>query len=71
MTQDAGDAVGLKNIADLEWEPDFPTLGMIPIGYLRYYYQTATMLSEQKQSAEKKELVQKLCRKSNMNCLNL
>lgn len=65
MTQDAGDAVGLKNIADLEWEPNFfRTLGMIPIGYLRYYYQTATMLSEQKRSAEKEgtraEVVQKI-----------
>ncbi|MBC6316064.1 6-phospho-beta-glucosidase [Listeria grandensis] len=48
------DGISLKNIADIGWDPLFlSTLGMIPIGYLRYYYQTATMLAEQQASVAK------------------
>lgn len=40
--------VGLKNIEEIAWEPEFiKKLGMIPIGYLRYYYQTSKMLEKQ------------------------
>ncbi|EUJ18472.1 diacetylchitobiose-6-phosphate hydrolase [Listeria grandensis FSL F6-0971] len=48
------DGISLKNIADIGWDPLFlSTLGMVPIGYLRYYYQTATMLAEQQASVAK------------------
>lgn len=65
MTQEADDKVSLKNIADLGWEPEFlRTLGMIPIGYLRYYYQTSKMLADQKRACKEEgtraEVVQKL-----------
>ncbi|MBC1501673.1 6-phospho-beta-glucosidase [Listeria weihenstephanensis] len=53
MTKNA-DGISLKNIADIGWDPLFlNTLGMVPIGYLRYYYQTSTMLAEQKEAAAK------------------
>lgn len=45
--------LGLKNIEEIDWEPNFiKRLGMVPIGYLRYYYQTSKMLEEQKKSFE-------------------
>ncbi|KMT62248.1 6-phospho-beta-glucosidase [Paenilisteria newyorkensis] len=48
------DGISLKNIADVGWDPLFlNTLGMVPIGYLRYYYQTSIMLAEQKASVAK------------------
>lgn len=48
MTAEAGDTISLKNIEDIGWEPEFlRTLGMVPIGYLRYYFQTSKMLQEQ------------------------
>lgn len=54
MTEDTENALSLKNIEDLGWEPEFLNkLGMIPIGYLRYYYQTSKMLAEQKQALKK------------------
>lgn len=44
-------SVNLKNIEDISWNPDFiRELGMVPIGYLRYYYQTSNILEEQKKS---------------------
>lgn len=44
-------SISLKNIEDIGWEPRFiKKLGMIPIGYLRYYYQTSEMLKEQKEA---------------------
>nr|WP_328706718.1 6-phospho-beta-glucosidase [Carnobacterium sp. CS13] len=47
------ESIGLKNIKEIGWEPEFlKKLGMIPIGYLRYYYQTSRMLEEQKKSFE-------------------
>ncbi|MGX7419383.1 6-phospho-beta-glucosidase [Carnobacterium gallinarum] len=51
MTSEAGDTISLKNIEDLGWEPEFlRTLSMVPIGYLRYYFQTSKMLAEQLES---------------------
>lgn len=53
MTTEAGNTVSLKNIEDLGWQPEFlKKLGMVPIGYLRYYYQTSLMLAEQLAAAE-------------------
>ncbi|SEK55536.1 6-phospho-beta-glucosidase [Carnobacterium iners] len=50
---DQEDSIGLKNIEEIGWEPSFiKRLGMVPIGYLRYYYQTSRMLEEQKKSFE-------------------
>lgn len=45
--------VSLKNIEEISWDPDFMReLGMIPIGYLRYYYQTSDILKEQKNAVK-------------------
>ncbi|MBP1042705.1 6-phospho-beta-glucosidase [Vagococcus sp. BWB3-3] len=53
MTTDAGKTVSLKNIEELGWQPEFlKKLGMVPIGYLRYYYQTSLMLAEQQLAAK-------------------
>lgn len=65
MANNVANAVGLKNIADLDWEPEFfRTLGMVPIGYLRYYYQTSKMLADQKRAFEEEgtraEVVQRI-----------
>jgi 6-phospho-beta-glucosidase len=65
MTSPGEDTVSLKNIEDLGWEPEFlRTLNMVPIGYLRYYYQTSKMLAEQLLAAEKEgtraQVVQKV-----------
>lgn len=47
------DSISLKNIQEVEWEPEFlQSLGMIPIGYLHYYYQTSKLLKEQYESLE-------------------
>lgn len=59
------ETISLKNIEDLPWEPDFlKKLGMIPIGYLRYYYQTSRMLEEQLKAAKEEgtraEVVKKI-----------
>lgn len=44
---------GLKNIETIGWEPQFiKRLGMLPIGYLQYYYQTAEMLEKQKEALQ-------------------
>lgn len=46
--------VSLKNIEDTGWDPDFlRALGMIPIDYLRYYYQTSIMLESQQEAIKK------------------
>lgn len=65
MLDSSDSKLALKNIDDLGWEPEFiRALNMIPIGYLRYYFQTSKMLTEQKQSLEKEgtrgEVVKKL-----------
>lgn len=45
---------GLKNIEAVTWEPEFlSTLGMVPIDYLRYYYQTSKMLEAQQNAIKK------------------
>lgn len=58
-------ALTMKNISGLSWEPDFIRgLGIIPCGYHRYYYKTDEMLQEEleKAAAEgtRAEVVQKL-----------
>ncbi|HFU6577434.1 TPA: 6-phospho-beta-glucosidase [Enterococcus faecalis] len=51
MTVSEKDGMSLKNIQEVEWEPEFlQALGMIPIGYLHYYYQTSKLLQEQYES---------------------
>lgn len=46
--------LALKNIDEDRWEKQFiKKLNMIPIGYLRYYYQTSKMLAHQKESLSK------------------
>jgi len=43
---------GLKNIPEILFEPEFArSLGMFPIGYLKYYYMSDEMLEEQKIAA--------------------
>jgi 6-phospho-beta-glucosidase len=45
-------ALSMKNIAALNWEPDFLRgLGAIPCGYHRYYYKTSEMLEEELEAA--------------------
>lgn len=47
------EAIALKNIDDIQWQQEFmQTLQMIPIGYLRYYWQTNQMLEEQLKNFE-------------------
>ncbi|MDM5327489.1 6-phospho-beta-glucosidase [Neobacillus sp. CF12] len=58
-------ALTMKNISGLSWEPDFIRgLGVIPCGYHRYYYKTDEMLQEEVEKAEtegtRAEVVQKL-----------
>ena len=55
----------MKNIAAIDWEPDFiKALGVIPCGYHRYYYKQAEMLQNELQEAAEKgtraEVVQQL-----------
>lgn len=55
----------MKNIAAIDWEPDFiKALGAIPCGYHRYYYKQAEMLQSELEEAElqgtRAEVVQKL-----------
>lgn len=43
----------LKNIPDVHFEPEFlKALGMLPIGYLKYYYLTPQMLKQCQHDAE-------------------
>lgn len=43
----------LKNIEDISWDNDFMlSLGMIPIDYLRYYFQTSEILKQQLTAAD-------------------
>lgn len=58
-------AMTMKNISGLSWEPDFiRALGVIPCGYHRYYYKTDEMLQEELEKADtegtRAEVVQKL-----------
>jgi 6-phospho-beta-glucosidase len=58
-------AMTMKNISGLSWEPDFIRgLGVIPCGYHRYYYKTDEMLQEELEKAEtegtRAEVVKKL-----------
>ncbi|MEH7176823.1 6-phospho-beta-glucosidase [Neobacillus vireti] len=58
-------ALTMKNISGLSWEPDFIRgLGVIPCGYHRYYYKTDEMLQEELEKAEtegtRAEVVQRL-----------
>jgi 6-phospho-beta-glucosidase len=58
-------ALTMKNISGLAWEPDFIRgLGVIPCGYHRYYYKTDEMLQEELEKAEtegtRAEVVQRL-----------
>lgn len=58
-------ALTMKNISGLSWEPDFIRgLGVIPCGYHRYYYKTDEMLQEEVEKAEtegtRAEVVQRL-----------
>ncbi|MBC8586875.1 6-phospho-beta-glucosidase [Paratissierella segnis] len=49
----AGKSSTMKNIPDLDWDPDFiRSLGMFPCSYLRYYYLTDEMLKEEQESAK-------------------
>jgi len=63
MTKHKSDT--MKNIAAIDWEPDFiKALGVIPCGYHRYYYKQAEMLQNELQEAAEKgtraEVVQQL-----------
>jgi 6-phospho-beta-glucosidase len=58
-------ALTMKNISGLSWEPDFIRgLGVIPCGYHRYYYKSDEMLQEEVEKAAtegtRAEVVQKL-----------
>ncbi|MCY0899408.1 MAG: 6-phospho-beta-glucosidase [Firmicutes bacterium] len=57
--------VTVQNIPDLGWDPTFlRSVGMLPCSYLRYYYQTDTMLAEEREQANTEgtrgEVVQRL-----------
>ena len=63
MTKHESDT--MKNIAAIDWEPDFiRALGAVPCGYHRYYYKQAEMLQSELEEAElqgtRAEVVQKL-----------
>jgi 6-phospho-beta-glucosidase len=58
-------ALTMKNISGLSWEPDFIRgLGVIPCGYHRYYYKSDEMFQEEVEKAAmegtRAEVVQKL-----------
>ncbi|MCY0880221.1 MAG: 6-phospho-beta-glucosidase [Firmicutes bacterium] len=63
---DAGTTgVQVQNIPDLGWDPTFlRSVGMLPCSYLRYYYQTDTMLADERERAKTEgtrgEVVQRL-----------
>lgn len=63
MTKHKSDT--MKNIAAIDWEPDFiKALGAIPCGYHRYYYKQAEMLQNELEEAAEQgtraEVVQQL-----------
>ncbi|WP_400244184.1 6-phospho-beta-glucosidase [Niallia sp. JL1B1071] len=63
MTKHKSDT--MKNIAAIDWEPDFiKALGVIPCGYHRYYYKQAEMLQNELEEAAEQgtraEVVQQL-----------
>lgn len=58
-------SIGVKNIANIEWEKEFiKALGIIPCPYHRYYYQTRKMLENQLEESKKEgvraEVVKKI-----------
>jgi 6-phospho-beta-glucosidase len=62
---DPASGITMKNIIDLGWEKEFiKALGVLPCPYHRYYYQTETMLEEEKKAAStvgtRAEVVKKL-----------
>ncbi|MBM7587914.1 6-phospho-beta-glucosidase [Bacillus pakistanensis] len=62
---DPSSGITMKNIVDLGWEKEFiKALGVLPCPYHRYYYQTETMLEEEKKAATtvgtRAEVVKKL-----------
>ncbi|PMC34340.1 6-phospho-beta-glucosidase [Bacillus sp. UMB0899] len=47
--------VSVKNIPDIEWDPEFiQSVGIIPCSYLRYYYMKDKMIEKQLQDFETK-----------------
>ncbi|MCY0899394.1 MAG: 6-phospho-beta-glucosidase [Firmicutes bacterium] len=64
-TQSAGQSITVQNIPDFGWDPEFlRSVGMLPCSYLRYYYQTDTMLEDERERAQREgtrgEVVQRL-----------
>ncbi|MDH2452279.1 6-phospho-beta-glucosidase [Priestia megaterium] len=50
---DPTNAMSMRNIKGVSWNPDFiKGLGVIPCGYHRYYYKTNEMLQEEQNAAE-------------------
>lgn len=65
LTSNQTSGMTMKNIVDLGWDPDFIRgLKVIPCPYHRYYYQTSTMLEEEKENERtvgtRAEVVKKL-----------
>lgn len=65
MTSGKHASATMRNIAAIDWEPDFiKALGAVPCGYHRYYYKTAQMLQHELEEADaegtRAEVVQKL-----------
>lgn len=55
LLADPENQIPMKNIASLNWEPEFiRALGVIPCPYHRYYYKTDQMLIEEKEAAASK-----------------
>jgi len=49
---DPTNAMSMRNIKGVSWDPDFiKGLGIIPCGYHRYYYKTNEMLQEEQNAA--------------------
>lgn len=54
----------LKNIPDLDWDPDFiKSLRMLPCPYHRYYYMTDRMIAEEKEMALKEGMRAQIVKK--------
>ncbi|MEK4669519.1 6-phospho-beta-glucosidase [Niallia sp. FSL R7-0271] len=65
MTSGKHASATMRNIAAIDWDPDFiKALGAIPCGYHRYYYKQAQMLEHEHEEAAEQgtraEVVQKL-----------
>lgn len=53
MAGEQASGLTMKNIPNLEWDPDFiQALGVLPCPYHKYYYQTGDMLAEQQAAME-------------------